>query len=53
MYRRPYNGKLAARKDHPLCRQCFQSECDRERAKKLASNDNVTDELRAWAAPGG
>jgi hypothetical protein len=52
VYRRPRGG-LSARKDHPLCRQCFQSECDRERARKLAANDNEPHEdLVAWKAPG-
>lgn len=33
LYRRPRGG-LAARKDHPLCRQCYESLRDSERIDK-------------------
>ena len=28
-------GKLKGRRDHPLCQRCYQSEVDRDRARRL------------------
>ena len=39
-------GRIKARKDHPLCQRCYQSELDRQRASTLLPREV---ELR-WAA---
>jgi hypothetical protein len=35
LYWRP-RGRLAARRDHPLCERCWHAEIDRERARQVA-----------------